>query len=243
MPQAVPTAQRALLVFEVFAREGRPLTNSELARHLDLADSSCSDLLFTLRDAGYLVRMPKSRHFYPTTRLNDLSQRIAATDPIQTFAAEALELLTKRTGESSLCGLLDSGSIKIFACQESPRALRYVLRPGTKVAVHSTAIGKAILGAMPVQERELLIEQLAMEPVTEATLQDRGALRREIEEGIQRGWFLAREEGAEGVTALGIAGNVSGRLTAVSVVGPTRRMEKNMDTYAEVLLAARSEFF
>ena len=107
MPQAVPTAQRALLVFEAFAREGRPLTNSELARHLDLADSSCSDLLFTLREAGYLLRTPKSRCFYPTTRLQFLSQRIAATDPMQAFASEALELLTKRTGESSMLASFD----------------------------------------------------------------------------------------------------------------------------------------
>jgi len=243
MPQAVPTAQRALQVFEVFAREGRPLTNSELARYLELADSSCSDLLFTLREAGYLVRMPKSRYFYPSSRLHDMSQRIAATDPMQTFAAEALELLTKRTGESSICGHLDGDSVKIYACQESSRALRYVLRPGTEVEVHSTALGKAILGAMPAAQRDALIDQLAMTQVTASTLQDREALKAEIEAGVQRGWFAAREEGAEGVTALGIAGDVSGRLTALSVVGPTQRMDKNMATYAEAILAARREFF
>lgn len=219
------------------------MTNSELARHLELADSSCSDLLFTLREAGYLVRMPKSRFFYPTTRLHDLSQRIAAKDTMQAFTSEALELLTKRTGESSMCGHLDGNGVKIFACQESQRALRYVLRPGTMVAVHSTALGKAILGAMPAQEREALIDQLAMEPITDATLQDREALRREISAGIEKGWFLARDEGAEGVMALGIAGDVSGRLTALSVVGPTRRMEKNLAANVEILLAARKEFF
>jgi len=243
MSQAVPTAQRALQVFEVFAREGRPLTNSELARHLDLADSSCSDLLSILRDAGYLLRMPRSRHFYPTTRLNDLTRRIAATDPLQIFAAEALELLTKLTCESSLCGHLDGRRIKIFACQESSRALRYVLRPGSEVDVHSTALGKAILGAMPQAERDQLIDELAMEPTTASTLRDRKILREEIKVGVERGWFLAREEGAEGVTAFGIAGDISGRLTALSVVGPTQRLEKNKATYADAILTVRRELF
>lgn len=243
MPQAVPTAQRALQVFEVFAREGRPLTNSELARYLELADSSCSDLLFSLREAGYLVRMPKSRYFYPTNRIHDMSQRIAATDPMQAFASEALELLTKRTGESSLCGHLDGHSVKIYACQESSRALRYVLRPGTQVEVHSTALGKAMLGEMPAARRDAFVEELAMTQVTTFTLRDRAALKKEIDSGAERGWFLASEEGAEGVTALGIAGDVSGRLTALSVVGPTHRMQKNLATYAEAILAARREFF
>lgn len=243
MPQVVPTAQRALQVFEVFAREGRPLTNSEVARYLDLADSSCSDLLFTLREAGYLVRMPRSRYFYPTTRLNDISQRLAARDSMQAFAAEALEVLTKRTGESSLCAHLDGTEVKIFACHESSRALRYVLKPGSTVPVHATALGKALLGTIPAKERATLIDQLILRPVTGATIVDRESLRREVSTGIERGWFLARDEGAEGVTALGIAGAVDGRITALSIVGPTHRVQENMSTYVEVMLEARGEFF
>ena len=243
MPQVVPTAHRALQVFEAFARERRPLTNSELARYLDLADSSCSDLLHTLREAGYLLRTPKSRFFHPTTRLHDVSQRIAATDPLQAFATEALEILSKGTGETSMCGYLDGSHVKIFACQESLRALRYVLQPGTVVDVHSTALGKAILGAMPQTARDALIDALPMEAVTPATIQDRHAMQQDIARGIERQWFMAREEGAEGVMALGIAGLVNERLTALSVVGPTHRLEKNIDDYVRILVEARKDFF
>ena len=119
MPQIIPTAQRVLQVFEVYARERRPLTNSEMARMLDLADSSCSDLLYTLRQAGYLLRTPKSRYFHPTGRLLDVAQGIAAADPLQAFAGEALEILTRQSGESSMCGLLDGNKVKIYASQES----------------------------------------------------------------------------------------------------------------------------
>lgn len=243
MPQIVPTAQRAMQVFEAFARERRPLTNSELARILDLADSSCSDLLHTLREAGYLLRTPKSRYFYPTTRLRDVAQRISATDPLHVFATEALEILSRRTGETSMCGYLDGTGIKIFACQESSRALRYVLQPGTMVDVNSTALGKAILGAMPPAEREALIDILPMRAATSGSMQDRDALRQDVTAGIERGWFMAKDEGAEGVTALGIAGRVDDRLAALSVVGPTQRLEKNLDTYVQVLTQARGEFF
>src|SRR6218665_3446116 len=92
MPQIVPAAQRALQGFEVFARERRPLTNSDLAQALDLAGSSCSDLVYTLIEAVYLLRTPKGRLLYPTSRLGELVQRFVPTDPLQMFAAEALEL-------------------------------------------------------------------------------------------------------------------------------------------------------
>jgi len=243
MPQIVPAAQRAMQVFEAFARERRPLTNSELAQALDLAGSSCSDLVHTLIEAGYLLRTPKGRLLYPTSRLGDMVQRFGATDPLQMFAAEALELLSKRSGETSMCGYLEGNKVKIFACQESARALRYVLRPGTEVDVQSTALGKAILGALEPAKRNALIDLLPMTQTTSHSIQDRELLRREIEEGARKGAFIAREEGAEGVTAIGIAGEVNGRVTALSLVGPAARMEKSLEQYMAILLQAREEFF
>ena len=61
MPSQIPAVSRALSVFEMFAREQRELTNSEIARLLSVAESSCSDLLHTLHTLGYLTRTPRSR--------------------------------------------------------------------------------------------------------------------------------------------------------------------------------------
>jgi DNA-binding IclR family transcriptional regulator len=243
MPQIVPAAQRALQVFEAFARERRPLTNAELAQMLDLAGSSCSDLLHTLKEAGYLLRMPKARQLYPSTRLADLAQRFGATDPFRVFISEALEILSRRSGESALCGYLEDTRLKIYACQESQRALRYVLQPGTVVDVHTTALGKAVLGALPRPERDALIDRLPMTPASPTSIRDREVLRAEIERCLPQGWFTANEEGGEGVAAIGIAGEISGRLAALSIVGPTARLEKNLDAYVSVLLEARRDFF
>ena len=48
MPTLVPAAARTMTLLEVFAREKRELSNSDLARLMDLPESSCSDLLHTL---------------------------------------------------------------------------------------------------------------------------------------------------------------------------------------------------
>ncbi|KRB93493.1 IclR family transcriptional regulator [Noviherbaspirillum sp. Root189] len=243
MPQIIPTAQRVLQVFEVYARERRPLSNSEMARYLDLADSSCSDLLYTLRQAGYLLRSPKSRYFHPTARLLDVAQGIAAADPLQAFASEALEILTRQSGESSMCGLLDGNKVKIYASQESPRALRYVLQPGTTLELHVTALGKAILGEMDEASRNALIDTLHFEPVTSSSITAAAALRAQIEEQLPKKYFITRNEGNEGVSAIGIAGRVGGQLTALSIVGPTHRIDDDVEKYIKIILDARAEFF
>ncbi|CAB3738321.1 MULTISPECIES: IclR family transcriptional regulator [Achromobacter] len=243
MPQILPTAQRVLQVFEVYARERRPLTNSEMARFLDLADSSCSDLLYTLRQAGYLLRTPKSRYFHPTGRLLDVAQGISAADPLQSFASEALEILTRQSGESSMCGLLDGNKVKIYASQESPRALRYVVQPGTTFDLQVAALGKALLGEMDAAERNALIDTLPFEHVTASSITNPDTLRAQIESQLPKHYFNSRDEGNEGVSAVGIAGRVGGQLTALSIVGPTHRMDANMEKYVQIILDARAEFF
>ncbi|CAB3629718.1 IclR family transcriptional regulator [Achromobacter pestifer] len=243
MPQILPTAQRVLQVFEVYARERRPLTNSEMARFLELADSNCSDLLYTLRQAGYLLRTPKSRYFHPTGRLLDVAQGISAADPLQSFASEALEILTRQSGESSMCGLLDGNKVKIYASQESPRALRYVVQPGTTFDLQVAALGKALLGEMDPAERNALIDTLPFEHVTASSITDPGTLRAQIESQQAKHYFNSRDEGNEGVSAVGIAGRVGGQLTALSIVGPTHRMDANMQKYVQIILDARAEFF
>lgn len=241
MPQVVPTALRTLQVFETFARERRPLTNSELARYLDLADSSCSDLLHTLREAGYLLRTPKSRCFYPTGRLVAVAQAVAATDPVQILASEILEQLTRESNESSLCGCADGQQIKIVACQESSRPLRYVLQPGTVIDMHSTSLGKAVLGAMPEKERNILIDNLSLVQTTSRTIIDKDILRAEIEASRKQRWYLAQDEGGEGVTAIAISGIFDGTSIGFALVGPSQRMTENHDRYVGILLKTLTE--
>lgn len=243
MPQILPSAERVLQVFEVYARERRALSNSEMARLLGVADSSCSDLLYTLRRAGYLLRSPKTRLFQPTGRLLDVAQQIAAADPMQAFAAEALEILSRQSGETSMCAHLDAAQVRIFACQESARALRYVLKPGTLVQLHSTSLGKALLGALDDKARDALIDGLPMESTTGKTIVDKQELRRQIEEGRRNGYYVTRGEGNEGVAAIGVAGLVGAQLTAISLVGPIARMEQNFAANVEVLSKASREFF
>jgi len=243
MPQTLPTAERVLQVFEIYARERRPLSNSEMARLLGVADSSCSDLLYTLRQAGYLLRAPKTRLFHPTGRLFDVAQQLNAADPLQTFVTEALEILSRQSGESAMCGVLDGTHARVIAYQESPRALRYVLKPGTQIELHTTALGKALLGSLDDKSRDSVLAELSMKPITERSIVDKAELRRQLDKGKKDGYFLNLGEGNDAVGAVGIAGYVGGQLAAISIVGPMTRMEQNFDKNVQILGKARIEFF
>ena len=136
MPAVVPACTRTMAVFEIFARERRELSNSEVARLLGVAETSCLDLLHTLVKCGYLTRTARTRRFYPTGRLLTISRQVSANDPLFAIANDALELLTEQTGETGLCGRIQDGAVGIVALREGRHSLRYILNVGDRIAAY-----------------------------------------------------------------------------------------------------------
>ena len=151
-----------MTLLELFAREKRELSNSDLARLLDLPESSCSDLLHTLLELGYLVRTARSRRFYPTARLLTVAREISASDPVYAVASEAAELIRDKTGETGLVGRVDAGVVKVLAFTEAAHPLRYVQTVGDRLSLHVSALGKAALtlGSAAEAARQLRLKPL-----------------------------------------------------------------------------------
>jgi len=76
----VKSASRTLDVFELFAREQRPLTLSEVATALDAPLSSCFNLVRALKGRGFLFGVGPRRQIYPTRKMYDVASAIAASE-------------------------------------------------------------------------------------------------------------------------------------------------------------------
>src|SRR5260370_31135226 len=77
----VKSASRTLDVFELFAREQRPLTLSEVAAALDAPLSSCFNLVRALKGRGFLFGVGPRRQIYPTRKMYDFASAIAPREP------------------------------------------------------------------------------------------------------------------------------------------------------------------
>ena len=128
-----------------FAREQRELSNSEIARLLELPESTCTDLLHTLLELGYFARTAQTRRFYPTAKLGEVLQRIEQNDPLLSAGTEAATLLAERTGETAFVGRLEVANVRVVAVQQGKHPLRYVTAAGERIALHTSAMGKALL--------------------------------------------------------------------------------------------------
>lgn len=243
MPAFVPAAAKTMSLFETFAQARREMSNSEIARALGVAESSSSDLLHTLHEIGYLMRTARTRRFYPTGRLLKIAQDIADNDPVAVAGQEAIELLSEKTGETALCGVLGAGHVEVVGIREGRYELRYILGVGTRIGEHASALGKALLAALPPAEAAARLRARPLRAITPRTVTDPATLERQLREVRKRGFARSEDEGTDGVSALAVAGQVGSALMAVSLAGPTDRLRRNRQAYQQALMDVKALVF
>lgn len=243
MPTIVPAASRTMALLEVFARERRELSNSDLARLMDLPESSCSDLLHTLHELGYLMRTARTRRFYPTGRLLTMAKGIAAGDPLYAVASEACELLRDKTGETGMCGRVDGGVVKVIAFAEGTHPLRYVENVGNKIALHVSALGKAALSLGTPEEAARQLRLKPLKKIASGSITDLAALEAQVAQAREQGWMWVENEGFDGLAAIAVAGYLGDEPLALSVAGPTDRMRQHQDSCLRALREVQALVF
>ncbi|NGR07730.1 IclR family transcriptional regulator [bacterium SGD-2] len=235
----VKTALRVIEIIEIFAREGKPLSLTELARELEAPVSSCLGLIRTLTSQGYLYETGRRQGYYPTGRLLAMAQRIARSDPILEKVGLTLTALRDAVAETVVLGkLAPSGEVVYLEVMPSPHPISYVADPGAQRHVHSNSLGKALLSLMSSEERRKLLKGRTLERFNERTLVTLEALEEEIARSRERGWFQNLGESMMDVGAIAWPLSIGGGEYAVSIAGPLYRIEPNLEPLAQQLRVA-----
>ena len=96
----IKSAERTLLLFELFASEQRPLTVKEVSEGMGMPQSSTSVLLKSLAMLGYLESSERTRTFYPTMRIMLLGAWMRHQHQRAAKLPQMLSELSALTGES-----------------------------------------------------------------------------------------------------------------------------------------------
>ena len=222
---AVTSALRTLRLFEVFAEQQRPLSLTELAAELDIPKSSCHAIVNTLSDRGYLYTLTKPRGMYPTKKLAMLMERVMAKDAFVQRATPSLEALRDLTEETIILGKLHGQSVLYLEVFESRQAIRYSARQGDRKPLHSSSIGKAMLGTLKEPELVATLAELSLSAVTDATMTDPQRLFDDIRRSKKRGYYLTQGENVRDVWAIAATVTMGSESFAIAVAGPQHRMK------------------
>ena len=236
----VKTAGRTLDLFEAFAREGKPLSLSQLARAIDAPVSSCFGIVRTLEARGYLYEVKARGGFYPTRLLFEQARVIASHDPLAERFVPLLEKLRDQTGETVLLSKrLDRQAVYLVVL-DSLHSIRYSPKVGEFRPLHASASGKALLGSLTPVLRNEMLSGMKLPRVTSRTITSRAALEADLEQGRARGWYVTHGETVADLMAVAVPVTVSGETYSVALAGPMHRLDSALKRYAKLLVELRA---
>lgn len=231
-------AHRTLDCFEVFLRTRRPLTLTELASELHAPMSSSFALVKALKERGYLYSLGSRAGVYPTRKMLAVATEVAAHDPIAELFAPVLAELRDATEETAVLSKRQDDKVIYLIVADGPRIVRFNAEPGRIVSMHTSASGKALLGALDDVPLDEALDRLVLTRQTRASITDRKKLLADVKEGRRRGYQVAMGENVEDVMAIAATVTVGGEPFAIAVAGPIQRMMERRDKHARRLLEA-----
>lgn len=215
-----PTAKTTITSFRILEtirdRNGAGVT--ELARELDLAKSAVYKHVMTLTQLGYLVKENTTYHLSLT--FQGFGSQARKRYPIH-LVESAIDNLARTTGETANFVIYENGH-GVYAYQATVSETDIVPAPAfSKIPLHATAGGKAILAFLPSEERDTLLHERELPAMTDKTMTDPDALHHELQIVHDRRTAFDREEFAAGYQCAGspVIGTSSRPIGAVSVGG------------------------
>ncbi|RAV04144.1 IclR family transcriptional regulator [Paenibacillus sp. YN15] len=236
---SVKSAERSLRIFELLAGHPEGLTVQEIARLLSYPQSSTLGLVRTLHEEGYLHQFG-SKQYKLGPRLIQLGFMAMEALDVAALGKPHLAALMEVTQETVFMSVLSQGQLVYVAKMDSNRSIRTAAQPGARRPLYCTGLGKAFLAFMPEEERQALLAEMSLIPLTGHTITSRERLEEELRGFRELGYAVDNEESEEGLYCLAApVRGAGGQLqAAVSVAGPKERMASRQGQIATELLKA-----
>ncbi|MGH7185221.1 MAG: IclR family transcriptional regulator domain-containing protein, partial [Pseudomonadota bacterium] len=109
---------------------------------------------------------------------------------------------------------------------ECEQLMRVFSRPGARVPMHSSGVGKALLAAMPPDKVASILHRRGMPRITQKSIDNPARLQVDLSATLRRGYAIDDEEHALGLrcVAAAIRDERGLPLAAISISGPVARM-------------------
>ncbi|WP_282607401.1 IclR family transcriptional regulator [Pelagibius sp. Alg239-R121] len=225
-PDSIPTVLRLLLVVEEVARQGVPVTPSEINQHLGLPKPTIHRLFTTLEEEGFLQRNLDGKSYTPGARLRALAAEVLSARSLRAARLAAMTALAEDVGETCNLAIPDRDEMLYLERVETKWPLRIRLPVSSRVPLYCTASGKLYLSTLNDTQIDGYLQHTTFEQHTPRTITNHDHLREEINAVRRSGYAQDNQEFMEGMIALAVPINdQSGRLlSTIAFHAPVQRM-------------------
>ncbi|WP_406074650.1 IclR family transcriptional regulator [Micromonospora sp. NBC_01638] len=233
----VQSVKRALQIMNMIADTGAPCGLSELASATGLPIATIHRLLRTLIGAGMLRQEPDRRYALGSALIHLGDQALSMIAPlVRPHLATLVDIL----GETANAARLEGTQIVYLAQVPSRHQMRMFTEVGRRVEAYRTAVGKAMLAQLDDQVIAEVYANTKFVATTPTTITDLDDLMRELRTIREHGYAIDDGEQEVGVRCVAVAVAGPPGTLALSVSGPTARINDSLVAKAVPLLQQSS---
>ncbi|MEK9722974.1 MAG: IclR family transcriptional regulator C-terminal domain-containing protein [Rhodospirillaceae bacterium] len=235
----VQSVSRALAILSRLGEFDDGLTLSQLSKDLKLAPSTAHRLLTTLQEERF-VHFNDTKGFWQVgVQAFVVGSHFLGSRDLVTVALPYMEQLMEQSGETTNLAMADRGEIVYLAQVQCHQLMRTLARPGARVAMHCSAVGKALLSQMSENDVARVLRNRGLPRVTDQTITSMDELCMQLRTARQRGYAMDDEEHSIGLRCIAapVFDERGTALAAVSLSGPKVRLpEARVEELATLLV-------
>lgn len=212
------------ILSHIAAHPGRTL--SEIAEATGEAVATTFRALATLQQHGMVEVEEPGQFWHIGPGAFRIGTAFLRRTKVVERARQPMDALMRETGETANLGVEVRDEVVFLAQVETHETIRAFFAPGTKGAMHSSGIGKALLAWYPVEKVTGILSRQGLTKFTSLTLTSDSALLRDLARTRERGFSIDDQERTEGMRCVAAPiFNAHGEPVAgLSVSGPAFRM-------------------
>jgi DNA-binding IclR family transcriptional regulator len=195
--QSIDRAIRVLTALQ----GARRMSLSELAGRLELAPSTTHGIVRSLVEHGMVVQERGSSRYQLGPAVLRLGNVYLDTLELRSKAIPWAEDLARRTGLAVRTGVLLIDDVVIIHHEPRPDGSRQMPEVGIVIPVHASALGKAMLGFLPEDEKRVLTSD-DLRSMTGETITSPEVLRDQLDVVRSEGVAVEQDEAVLGESSL-----------------------------------------
>lgn len=236
------TIERTGQLLKLFTIETPEWGITELATALDWSTSTTHDLAASLVHIGFLKK--SGRRYKIGWRVLELSQVVLRSSSLQAEARWGMEQFAAKYDETILLGVLAGGKIlfadKIVSSRTLPNALS---TPDMRFHAHCTAAGKVLMAHLSITDRQIILDEHQLEPMTPKSIRSLVTLNDELERVNIQGHAYDFEEAVTGLGSVAApVFDYSGQVVAsLSITTAIQQFERHLDGYRNAIVRTANQ--
>ena len=172
----------------------------ELSNITGYPPSTIHRIAATLAERHYFQQDPVTKQYALSFRFLELGTRVQQKIHLTSIARPHIERLMDETRESVNLAVRDGDSMVYLDIARSNHSmLQLFTRPGVRVPLYATGVGKLFLSTMQESELDAYLKRSNLTPYTPYTLVERDKIINDLERIRSQGYAVDNEEMEEGV--------------------------------------------